>query len=145
MARRNRRRGRRYGRRFARAARSGGSKVMRMFGFSKGGFRVSNAVIIAGALVPAVVPAQSVANSSPIDVLTGKYNSALTMGQRVSLALASYAYTGLGYKTLLVNVHGGSPNAYTGGLGVVGVGSGVALKFAGKFINPMMAGSPVKL
>lgn len=118
---------------------------MRIIGFTKGGFHVSNAVIIAGAIIPAILPAQTAANSSPVDVLTGKYNPNLTMAQRANLAFASYVHTGLGYSALLKDVHGGSPNTKTQGFGVMAVGGGVAMKFASKFVNPFLGASPVKL
>lgn len=143
----SRKKGRAGGRRggFLAKARTSGSSFLRKLGFGKNSFTVSNAVIAASAIVPVVLPAQTVVNSSPWDVLTGKYNPALSMGQRISLALASYAHTALGYSALLKDVHGGTPAPATKGIGVLGVGTGVAMKIAGKFINPMMSGSPVKL
>lgn len=140
MARRRfgRKGGRRYARRFARGARRGGSKMLGMFGFRRNGFSASNAVIMGGMLYGLVAPSTT-QGASPITALTDA--TVPKIGDRVKNSAACLLYNGLG-----INMTGSTTmNTANSAIMAKAVGFGVGLKIAGKFINPMMSGSPVKL
>lgn len=120
-----------------------------MFGFKKDGFHASDAIIAGSALATFFIPGL-VVNSvgySPMDILANKNNVAPTMGDKVRLSLASAAWTGMGIKAN--NFGGGLTVGYnntpTAGIAGMGVVAGVGMKLAGKFVNPWMRGSAIKL
>lgn len=129
-------RGRRYGKRIAHGARRAAMSTTRMMGFQKDGFHGSNALITLGALYGLVNPVFS--GYSAADYLTGRVTG-LSMSQRLSGAGKAYCVSMLGV--------GGDPGATVTNAGRAGmaVGAGIGLKIVGKFVNPMIRGSPVKL
>ena len=143
MARRKGRRiGRRYGRRLAHGARRAGSRVMRTIGITPTGIKASRLIIAASLGYGSVVP--SVNGWSAIGALLnrGPNNATLpSFGDRIRVAGECYANAMLGVKLA------GTTSTYTNsGIGAMGVGAGVAMGIAGKFINPLaLSGSAVKL
>jgi len=151
MARRSRRkgRGRAWGRRAKRGVRRAVGMGPRLFGFKKDGFHASDAVIVGSALSTIFIPGLVVNNVgySPMDILANKNNIAPTMGDKVRLSLASAGWTAMGIKAN--NFGGGLTVGYnntpTSGIAGFGVLAGCAMKIAGKFVNPWMRGSAIKL
>ena len=96
-------------------------------------------MIAGGLLVTPFINATSDPNSSAVGIAMGKGTFAsYTMSQRAFNALNAMSVVGLGM--------GAPGTTYTnkGTTGMV-VLTGVGLKIAGKFVNPMMSGSFVKL
>lgn len=135
------RRGRAYARRAGGYVRRGGNKVLSAFGFTKSGFKASNAIITGGVLYSLVAPATALPEASPLGIMMGRGAYATQkMEQRAMNAAAALAWNTLG-----VNYMGTTGNASTKGIGGLAVGSGILLKMGAKVINPLLAGSPVKL
>jgi len=140
MRRKGAKRGRRYGRRAYGAVRRGGSKFMSMFGLKKDGLHVSDAVIIGGVAATFLLPSTGTANSSALGIMLGKGSySSLTWDKRAEQAMIAAARVGLNYN-MVPGMTGGYP-----GMGGYAVAGGVGMKVAGKFVNPLMRGSAVKL
>ena len=138
-----RRRGRKGGRRYfgRRARRSVGRALTmgpRMFGFTKSGFKASRAIMAGSALATTFVPAYG--NESAISQIF----KTQPLESKIKGALACMLWTGLGWNVpaLSGNTTG---KAETKAICGMGVAAGAGLAIAGKMINPMLRGSPVKL
>ena len=148
MVRRKGRKGsRRYGRRFAGGVRRGGNKMLRAFGVTSGGIRAGR-MLAAGSLAIAPFIASRTgtdgATYSAFDYIAGKGAAGTqSVSDRVKNAAASMLYVTIGSDKLFGNSTGNitSNKALAG----YGIGAGIGLTIAGKFVNPMMAGVPVKL
>lgn len=140
MAKKKGTRSKQYGRQAYGAVRRGGSRIMRMFGVGRSSFHVSNAIIMGGVVATAILPATSDPNSSVVGILSGSGSFA---GQPLSQRLQNAANA-----AMVVGLGRGAPGTTYGvykGAGGLLVVSGAGMKIAGKFVNPLMAGSPVKL
>lgn len=156
MSRKGRKSGgrRNYGRRAAGAVRRGGNKVLRAFGINKGSINVGKTVMGLSVVVPAFIPSafDGTTYQSPIGCLTGAGGfSGDSFVTRMQRGLACYTWNTIGYRLPMVGFLGSNTSAPTGlattarGLGGMALLGGAGLTLAGKFINPMLAGSAVKL
>jgi len=149
MARRSRRkgRGRAWGRKARHAARRGLTMGPRLFGFEKGGFKVSKAIMSGSALATLIVPGMTVngKNYSAIDIIMNKDAIAPTMTNKLNSSLFSMASVGLGVALPVGGLTSSYQTPTTKGICGMGLIAGAALGMAGKFVNPWVRGSPVKL
>jgi len=145
MARRKGTRSRRYGRRFAGGVKRGGNKMLRMFGVSKGGIHAGRMLAAGSLAIAPFIPARGTGADtySAVDYLVGKGAAAgQSMSTRVKNAAASMLYVTMGSEKLFDTTGSIAANKAICGYGI---GAGVGIMIAGKFVNPMLSGSPVKL
>jgi len=116
------------------------------FGLSKGGIKVSKAIMAGSLIAPLFIDGTGAQGSSPIDVMLGhNVYQPYTGTQKVKNALGYYIWNTLGFKVDgFVGDSGMNPKSR--GLGALGFGCGLGIGLAGKFVNPaVLGGSPVKL
>ena len=110
-------------------------------------------VTAASALAVPFVPAayDSTGDKSAMQILMGQGSYTGSFSTRAQQALATCLWTGLGWRMPGVSFAGSSTANPTGlatttkGVAGMGVLAGVGISIAGKFANPMLASSAVKL
>ena len=110
-----------------------------MFGFSKSGFKVSRAIMAGSAVMTPFIPAYG--GQSAVNCLM-KPNYPLQSKLKEALGCMLWVGLGQNVQALTGNTTG---QAETKGITGMGVVAGVGVGLAGKFVNPMLRGSPVKL
>ena len=138
---------RRWGMKARRGARRALTMGPRLFGFEKGGFKVSKAVMAGSALATLIVPGITISGTkySAVDAIMNKNNIAPTMTNKLNIALFSMASTGLGVALPVGGLSSSYQTTDTKGICGMGVVAGAAMGMAGKFVNPWLRGSAVKL
>jgi len=131
-----------------RSAGRGGSRVMRMMGISKGGIKAGRFISGLSLAVSPILPCWTRTDGkirSPVGMLMHGANATTPqpLNERAMDALRLWGHNIVGYAGGLNN---NAAPFVTGTKGICGVGilTGVGVTVAGKFANPLLAGSPVK-
>jgi len=140
------------------SGRRSGNKLQRFFGISRSGIKIGKAITGGSLIAIPLVPCQVASDQksySPLQILIGSGPiGANTLGTRAAMAVNAAAWNVAGMTPIGVSgaVGTGSntaaPTGYlTASESVCGYGiaTGIGLSLAGSFINPAIAGSPVKL
>jgi len=110
--------------------------MARMFGIGRGGVKLSNLVIVGSAAAGGFVKTYN--GYSALGAIFAK-DVKWSMQDRAFIAANCYAHALAGLK---FDPDGTYTNTAHAGMGVA---AGIGAKIAGRFINPMLSGSPVKL
>ena len=115
--------------------------MMRAIGVSKTGIHAGKMLIAGSLAISPFIEART--GYSAFDYLVGKDNAAgQPMGKRIQNAAASILYVTIGSEALFDTPGSVTKNRAICGMGVA---AGAGITMAGKFVNPMLAGSAVKL
>lgn len=110
--------------------------MARMLGIGKGGVKLSNLMIVGSALGGLFVKTYNGWSAAGAAFAKGVPWS---MQDRAFIAANAYAHALTGLK---FDPEGSYSNSAYAGMGVA---AGVGAKIAGRFVNPMLSGSPIKL
>lgn len=126
--------------------------MMRTFGIGKGGVHVGKMVSAVGAMLTPFVTCYESAGfrGNVVSILTGSGTSnpyaAVPLSSRAMDAARCAAYVGLGYgKPTDFAIPPTTLTPSAKGLAGMAVVGGVGITIAGKFANPLLSGSAVKL
>lgn len=128
--------------------------MLNMMGIGKNGIKAGRLVgFVSATTIPVLPSVYDGANYlSPVGVLAGQGNfAARDWNTKIKAFLGGCLWNGLGIKVAGLGSIASAPDAPEGyltsmkALSGYGIAAGVGMSVAGRFVNPMLAGSPVKM